>query len=68
MTEFVFWCSLAGLVYVYLGYPLLVKGLARVFPMRRERRPVDSKVSVVIACHNEASRIRNKLTALLASP
>ena len=68
MTEFVFWFSLAGLVYVYLGYPLLVKGLACVFPMRRERQQVDKKISVVIACHNEAARIQNKLAALFASP
>ena len=67
MTEFVFWFSLAGLVYVYLGYPLLVKGLAYAFPMRRERQQVDKKVSVVIACHNEAARIQNKLAALFAS-
>ena len=38
MTEFIFWFSLAGLVYVYLGYPILVKVLAALFPMRRERQ------------------------------
>jgi poly-beta-1,6-N-acetyl-D-glucosamine synthase len=68
MTEFIFWLSFAGLVYVYLGYPILVKGLAQVFPMRRERHPFDQKVSVVIACHNEAERILNKLSTLLQSP
>jgi biofilm PGA synthesis N-glycosyltransferase PgaC len=67
MTEFIFWFSLAGLVYVYLGYPLLVKVLAQVFPMCRERHPVDQKVSLVIACHNEAERIRHKLSVLLQS-
>lgn len=69
MTEFIFWFSLAGLVYVYLGYPVLVKVLAALFPMRRERQLVDGqKVSVVIACHNEAERIKNKLAVLLTSP
>jgi len=67
MTECIFWFSLAGLVYVYLGYPLLVKVLAQVFPMRRERHPVSQKVSLVIACHNEAGRIRHKLSVLLQS-
>lgn len=68
MIEFIFWFSLAGLVYVYLGYPVLVKGLAALLPMRRERQLVDGqKVSVVIACHNEAERIKNKLAVLLSS-
>ncbi|NQV27611.1 MAG: glycosyltransferase family 2 protein [Rhodopirellula sp.] len=67
MTEFLFWLSLAGLVYIYLGYPLLVKGLARLFPMRRERHPVEQKVSIVIACHNESERIRTKLAELFQS-
>lgn len=67
MIEFIFWFSLAGLVYVYLGYPLLVKVLARVVPMRRERHSVDQKVSLVIACHNEAERVGHKLSVLLQS-
>ena len=67
MIEFIFWLSLAGLLYVYLGYPLLVKVLAQLFPMHRERHPVDQKVSLVIACHNEAERIRHKLSVLLSS-
>ena len=67
MIEFIFWFSFAGLLYIYLGYPLLVKVLAQVCPMRRERHPVDQKVSLVIACHNEAERIRHKLSVLLQS-
>mgnify|MGYP006452068589 FL=1 len=69
MTEFIFWLSLAGLVYVYLGYPILVNLLAVSFPMRRDRYLTDGqKVSVVIACHDEAERIKNKLLELLSSP
>ena len=67
MIEFIFWFSLVGVVYVYIGYPLLVKVLARLCPMRRERHSVDQKVSLVIACHNEAERIRHKLSVLLNS-
>lgn len=67
MTELLFWFSLAGLVYIYLGYPLLVYGLARLFPAHRERHSIDQKVSLVIACHNEAERIHEKLSSLLRS-
>jgi len=61
-----FWISLLGLAYIYLGYPLLMRGLARVRPMRRQRQASDQKVSVVIACHNEAAAIVPKLRALLS--
>lgn len=67
MTEIIFWASFAGLVYIYLGYPILVSLLARACPMRRKQKPVDQQVSVVIACHNEAERIHQKLTELLLS-
>lgn len=69
LTQILFWLSLFGLAYVYLGYPLLVRVLSRMHPMRRERHPADEsqKVSVVIACHNEAERIRVKLNKLLWS-
>lgn len=67
--QILFWLSLCGLAYVYLGYPLLVRLLSRLRPMRRERRPPDEsqRVSVVIACYNEAERIRVKLNKLLWS-
>lgn len=68
MTEVLFWVSLIGLVYIYLGYPILINLLARALPMRRERQSVEQPVSVVIACHNEAERIRHKLTELFQSP
>ena len=69
LTQILFWLSLCGLAYVYLGYPLLVRMLSRLRPMRRERRPADDsqQVSVVIACYNEAERIRLKLNKLLWS-
>lgn len=69
ITQILFWLSLTGLAYVYLGYPLLVRVLSSVRPLRRERHPADDsqKVSVVIACYNEAERIRVKLNQLLWS-
>lgn len=65
----VFWLSLSGLIYVYLGYPLLVRGLAAVRPLRRQKisPPSDQKVSIVLACHNDAPRLEAKLRDLLSS-
>lgn len=69
VLHILFWVSLSGLAYVYAGYPLLVQLLSRLRPMRRVRQLVDpaQKVSVVIACYNEAERIRVKLNELLWS-
>jgi biofilm PGA synthesis N-glycosyltransferase PgaC len=61
-----FWVSCAIVVYVYLGYPLLLAIWARIRP-----RPLaigDSElpgVSIVIAARNEASRLAHRLDNLL---
>ena len=67
MSEFLFWFSLVGLVYLYAGYPCLVRLLAKLRPMQRRKEPQQTPVSVVIACYNESDRIVNKLSALLAT-
>jgi cellulose synthase/poly-beta-1,6-N-acetylglucosamine synthase-like glycosyltransferase len=76
VTEAVFWISLFGLFYIYAGYPLLVRGLARLFPLRRtiseitSLDPTDpvSRVSVVIASSNDGEVLRAKIVQLLNSP
>lgn len=75
MTEYAFWISLLGLFYIYAGYPILVRGLAKLFPLRREPivpHDLDSadpanKVSVVIASSNDGEVLRTKLVQLLNS-
>ena len=67
MTECVFWISLFGLAYIYLGYPLLMRGLARVRPMRRDKSPTDHLVSIVIACNRDSENVHRKLKTLLNS-
>ena len=67
MSELLFWFSLIGLMYLYVGYPGLVRLLARIRPLRRDKAPSQTPVSVVIASYNEADRIVNKLSSLLSS-
>ena len=53
----VFWACAAAMVYVYLGYPLL---LALMALFARRRQPDDSytpTISVLIAAYNEAGSI-----------
>jgi biofilm PGA synthesis N-glycosyltransferase PgaC len=65
MSEILFWLSLATLAYIYAGYPLLVRTLSRIRPLKRAKAPQKASVSIVIACYNEADRIVEKLTTLL---
>ena len=57
-----FWISFVFLIYVYLGYPLLIAVLARL--RRRADRPKAElpNISLVIAAYNEEKVLREKLT------
>ena len=60
-----FWIGLLGCCYSYGIYPLLL----RLVPSRRSGRPVvgwSPKVSLIIACRNEARRLRHKLDNALS--
>jgi cellulose synthase/poly-beta-1,6-N-acetylglucosamine synthase-like glycosyltransferase len=66
MTQILFWTSAGILAYVYVGYPLIVRLLARVWgrPVRRSRiRPA---VTIVISAYNEEKGIRTKIDNMLA--
>lgn len=65
--HFLFWVSAATVVYVYVGYPLLLGFLAKYFP-----RPSDSclkfepSVSLLVSAYNESPVIGTKLENSLA--
>lgn len=63
----VFWIAIAGLTYVYVGYPLTVWLLARLRRRSMHRAPWPGTLSVVIAGYNEARRLTAKLDSILAS-
>ncbi|RMG41782.1 MAG: glycosyltransferase family 2 protein [Planctomycetota bacterium] len=69
IAQAVFWGCCGGLLYIYVGYPLLVWLMARFRPRRAHtgEEVHASPVSVVIAAHNEEQRIAEKLRNLLAS-
>ncbi|AHL77383.1 glycosyl transferase family 2 [Stutzerimonas stutzeri] len=65
MADLVFWLCLLLPAYAYLGYPLTLALLA-VFTRVKPLLPSEPlSVSVVIAAHNEAAHIEQKLRALL---
>ena len=66
----VFVGSLAGCVYIYFGYPLLILALSRVSTRPVRSAPIEPSVSVILAAFNEAATIAAKIenTAALDYP
>ena len=60
-----FWLSLTGIGYTYVGYPLLIRGLARLWPRPVRKGAITPTVSVLIAAHNEIADIGRKLDSVL---
>lgn len=65
--KLLFWISVAAILYAYIGYPLAVWAMAQLFARRVSKAPITPPVSVVIACHNEASLIEARIENLLQS-
>src|SRR5678816_2701675 len=69
VVSVLFWVSVSGVAYAYLGYPILVWALAAAFGRRRESpgeyNEEGAFVSVLIIAHNEedviAARVENAL-------
>lgn len=69
LLEFIFWAGVAGVVYAYAVYPVVLLALARVFGRKADPAPLPDDalptVTVLIAAHNEESvieaRVRNAL-------
>ncbi len=63
--EWIFWASAGLVLYVYVGYPVLVWVLAGLMGTKTAPADIEPRVTVVIAAHNEAADIertvRNKL-------
>jgi poly-beta-1,6-N-acetyl-D-glucosamine synthase len=67
MLIVLFWVCVAGLFYIYLGYPLLAGLLAKLRARPVQRAPYGGSVSVLIVACNEAAVLPRKIRSLLAS-
>jgi glycosyltransferase involved in cell wall biosynthesis len=61
----IFWLSLTGTIYAYVGYPLLISMLARLRPRQWKTAPITPCISVVLAVHNGILLLPHKLQQLL---
>ena len=56
--QFLFWLSLALLFYIYFGYPLLAKVIAKIADREVQKSgSYEPTVSILIAAYNEANDI-----------
>ena len=60
-----FWLSLMGILYTYLGYHALIWVLARLRPRPWTSGPIFPSVSIVLAVHNGAALLPGKIEHLL---
>lgn len=63
----IFWVSLAGLAWTYLGYPLLLLARRAAAGEPSERAPIRPFVSVIVPAHDEAATIEAKLRETFGS-
>jgi cellulose synthase/poly-beta-1,6-N-acetylglucosamine synthase-like glycosyltransferase len=65
-----FWCSAAGVLHAYLGYPAVISCLSRVFGRAPTPPAVPDaglpRVALLIAAHNEAGVIEERINNALA--
>ena len=63
--KILFWISFAFLIYVYLGYPLLIAVLARLRRGANAPKAELPSISLIIAAYNEEKVLREKLANAL---
>lgn len=61
-----FWCSVAVIAYTYCGYPLYIWARSLVAPRPWKQAEIYPTVTVIMAVHNGAALIRQKIEHLLA--
>ena len=66
LLQILFWTAFALLAWTFVGYPLAVVCLSRVFPRPWQTAPYGGTVSLVIAAHNEEDVIRDKVENCLS--
>jgi cellulose synthase/poly-beta-1,6-N-acetylglucosamine synthase-like glycosyltransferase len=66
MAALVLWTALGVVVYVYVGFPLLLFLLAKIVPRPVRKAPITPAVTMIIAAYNEEDVIAAKLDNTLA--
>ncbi len=65
-VPYVFWFSLSILLYTYAGYPLWIYLRSLLHPRAWRQEPMLPSVSIILAVHNGAALLRQKIDHLLS--
>jgi len=63
---YAFWCAVCLLVYTYAGYPLWMYVRSRLYPRPSRQGAILPTVSIILAVHNGAALLRQKVDHLLS--
>jgi glycosyltransferase involved in cell wall biosynthesis len=63
-VKIIFWLSLIGILYTYVGYPVMMWMLAHLRPRPWKVAPISPSVSIVLAVHNGVSLLADKIRHL----
>jgi cellulose synthase/poly-beta-1,6-N-acetylglucosamine synthase-like glycosyltransferase len=63
---YVFWCAVCFLLYTYAGYPLWMYLRSRLQPHPQRQGSILPTVTIILAVHNGAGLLRQKIAHLLA--
>jgi|SRR5271165_543570 len=66
MIVFLFWSAAAIIAYAYVGYPLWIYLQSRLRPRKWEQAEIYPSVSIVMAVHNGAKLLQEKVAHLLS--
>jgi cellulose synthase/poly-beta-1,6-N-acetylglucosamine synthase-like glycosyltransferase len=66
IAQILFFFAAAAIFYIYLGYPILIFILSRLFPHPVRQTRFTPRVSMIIAAHNEENDIGRKLDNALS--
>src|SRR5262245_47429880 len=66
VAAIVFFLSLGLILYAYVGYPIALYTLSRIFGRRVRRAEITPHLSIIIAAYNEERDITRKLDETLA--
>jgi cellulose synthase/poly-beta-1,6-N-acetylglucosamine synthase-like glycosyltransferase len=64
-VRIVFWLSMAGILYTYVGYPVVMWMLSRLRPRHWAVSTISPSVSIVLAVHNVEALLPRKIEHLL---
>jgi cellulose synthase/poly-beta-1,6-N-acetylglucosamine synthase-like glycosyltransferase len=54
------------MIYVYIGYPLLITAFARIYDKKLKKEPIYPHVSIIITAYNEERHIQKKIENTLS--